>query len=149
MVNRMTILAKLMSFLYWIRSYYRKTFFRKNGYSYSVCSLEAEPPLILGQIWGRFSERALKRSHGMRFCAALFWFPSYEPVYGKKCWNRPNLTFDDLWLPGLWPDLKKVRSSFVTIFDALSNAAYRVSLRGPGAELEGAITDPPPSGEGK
>ena len=26
---------------------------------------------------------------------------------------------------------------FVTIFDALSNAAYRVSLHGPGAQLEG------------
>ena len=31
------------------------------------------------------------------------------------------------------------------LFDALSNAAYRVSLRGPGAELEGvAINDPLP-----
>ena len=29
------------------------------------------------------------------------------------------------------------RSSFVMIFDALSNAAYRVSLRSPGAEIEG------------
>ena len=33
------------------------------------------------------------------------------------------------------------------IFGALSNAAYRVSLRGPGAELEGALKSPPPSGE--
>ena len=47
-------------------------------------------------------------------------------------------------VPGSLPDLKKDQSSFIMIFDALSNAAYRVSLRGPGAELEGAITDPPP-----
>ena len=31
------------------------------------------------------------------------------------------------------------------IFDALSNAAYRESLRGPGAEIEGGgSTTPPP-----
>ena len=30
------------------------------------------------------------------------------------------------------------------IFDALSNAAYRVSLRGPGAEIEGGSQQPPP-----
>ena len=29
------------------------------------------------------------------------------------------------------------------IFDTLSNAAYRVSLRGPGAELEGGLNTPP------
>ena len=33
------------------------------------------------------------------------------------------------------------------IFDALSNAAYRVSLRGPGVELEGAINDTPSGDE--
>ena len=36
------------------------------------------------------------------------------------------------------------------IFGALSNAAYRVSLRGPGAEIEGGLSRaPPPSGGGK
>ena len=37
------------------------------------------------------------------------------------------------------------------IFDALSNAAHRVSLRGPGAEIEGGgfSTTPPPVGGGK
>ena len=30
------------------------------------------------------------------------------------------------------------------IFDALSNAAYRVSLRGPGAEIDGVSQPPPP-----
>ena len=33
------------------------------------------------------------------------------------------------------------------IFDALWNTAYRVSLRGPAAELEGG--SPPPAGGGK
>ena len=31
------------------------------------------------------------------------------------------------------------------IFDALSNAAYRESLRGPGAEIGGGSQQPPPS----
>ena len=36
------------------------------------------------------------------------------------------------------------------IFDALSNAAYRVPLRGPGAEIEGGVlNNPPPAGGGK
>ena len=30
------------------------------------------------------------------------------------------------------------------IFGALSNAAYRMSLRGPGAEIEGGSQEPPP-----
>ena len=30
------------------------------------------------------------------------------------------------------------------IFSALSNAAYRVSLRGPGAEIEGGSQEAPP-----
>ena len=32
------------------------------------------------------------------------------------------------------------------ISDALSNAAYRVSLRGPGAEIEGGSQQPPAGG---
>ena len=32
------------------------------------------------------------------------------------------------------------------IFDALSNAAYRVSLRDPGAEIEGGFSTPPAGG---
>ena len=36
------------------------------------------------------------------------------------------------------------------IFDALSNAAYRVSLRGPGAEIEGGgFSTTTPAGGGK
>ena len=54
----------------------------------------------------------------------------------------------DLWWPLVtwpltWP--KNDRSSFVMILDALSNAAYRVSLRGPGAELDGDVQTPSPA----
>ena len=50
------------------------------------------------------------------------------------------MTFGDLTF-----DLtKNDRNIFVMIFGALLNAAYRVSLRGPGAELEGALKSPPP-----
>ena len=58
----------------------------------------------------------------------------------KKMLKRPNLTFDDLWWPDIWPDLKIDRSSFVMLCDALLNPAYRLSLRGPEAELEGVST---------
>ena len=57
----------------------------------------------------------------------------------EKCWNRPNLTFGDLWWADLWPDLKNDRSSFFVNFDALSNAVCRVSLHGPWAELDGGV----------
>ena len=58
------------------------------------------------------------------------------------------LAFNDLWWPDLWPDQKSDRSDFFLIFDALSNAAFAVSLRGPGAELEGGVQTPPPAGRG-
>ena len=53
--------------------------------------------------------------------------------------NRRILAFNDLWWPDLWPDQKSDRRDFFLIFGALSNAAYPVSLRGPGAELEGGV----------
>ena len=52
----------------------------------------------------------------------------------EKYLKWQNLTFGDLWSPGLYDN----RSSFaIVLFYALLNAAYRVSLHGPGAELEG------------
>ena len=48
-----------------------------------------------------------------------------------------NLTFD-------LTQKTDLSINVVMIFDALSNAAYHVSLRGPGAELEGALKSPPP-----
>ena len=41
--------------------------------------------------------------------------------------NREHFTFDDLWWPDLWPDLKNDRSAFLMILDELSNAACRMS----------------------
>ena len=49
-----------------------------------------------------------------------------------------DLSFD---LTKKWP------SDFFLIVDALSNAAFPVSLRGPGAELEGGVQTPPQQGE--
>ena len=57
--------------------------------------------------------------------------------------NRRILAFDDLWWPDLWPDQKIDRSDFFLIFDALSNAAFSVSLRCPGTDLEGGVQTPP------
>ena len=51
--------------------------------------------------------------------------------------NREHFDFDDLWWPDLWHDLKNDRSTFLLILDELSNAAYRMSLRSSGAELDG------------
>ena len=45
--------------------------------------------------------------------------------------------------------LKNDRISFAMLFGTLSNAAYRVSLRGTGAEIEGGSQEPPLSGGGK
>ena len=51
--------------------------------------------------------------------------------------NREHFNFDDPWWPDLWPDLKNDLSTFLLILDELSNAAYRMSLRSSGAELDG------------
>ena len=54
------------------------------------------------------------------------------------------MTFGDLWWPYLWSDLNTDRSLSVIIFDTLSIVAYRVSLGGTGAELEGGVKTLPP-----
>ena len=60
----------------------------------------------------------------------------------EKCWKAQNLTFGGLWWPDLWPDTKIDLSVSFIIFYALSIAAYRASLRGPWAELEGSMKTP-------
>ena len=67
--KRNTMQATEMLCLYWVKSYYRKLFFCKNGYFWSFCSMEAKS-LIINQyqyqsirsisIWGHISERTLK-----------------------------------------------------------------------------------------
>ena len=68
------------------------------------------------------------------FCADL-----YKNVENGKIWP---LVISGLCWPDLWPDLKIDRSFSIIIVDVLSIAAYRVSLRGAGAELEGAWNTP-------
>ena len=70
-------------------------------------------------------------------CASLSENVEIGPIWPLVTTN--DLSFD------VWPDLKK-RGSFVMIFDAPSNAAYHVSLRGPGAEIEGVLNNPPACG---
>ena len=101
-------------------------------------------PFILGEILGNTSERTLKELSNALFQGAVAFLvpPSYLPIW-RKCWKRQNLTFGELWWPDLWPGLKIHWSLSVIIFDALSIATYRVSLRGPGAELEGNVKTAP------
>ena len=63
---------------------------------------------------------------------------------GEKYANRQNLIFGGLWLPNFWPDLKMTEAVSSWFFDTLSNAAYCVSLHGPGVELEGVFNSPSP-----
>ena len=56
-----------------------------------------------------------------------------------KYWNF------DPWRPQFWPEPKHDRNDFEIIFRELSNAAFRFSLRRPGAEIMGgAFKRPPP-----
>ena len=147
-----------MLYLYWVKSYYRKTFIAKTANFFSFCcSLEAKP-LILDQIWGHNNERALKELSNALFRSTVaLLVPELCANLSKigllimlKIGQIRHLMTSGLWWPELWHDLKNDRNSFVVIFDALSNAAYRVSVRGPGAELEGGLQNTPSSiGGGK
>ena len=81
-------------------------------------------------------ERALKKTTK---CAYLWRCSSSDSREMRriveKCWRSENLAFDNLWWPGLWPDLRNDWSRFVLIFDAFSNASYRVYPHGPVAVL--------------
>ena len=137
------MLAKSMSWLYWVKSYYRKTIFAKKR-------LFLEFLLSGGQTVDlRSNLRTRWRKNVKRAIECAFLQCCISSGYGvmcqfvEKCWNRQNLTFGDLWWPDLWPDLKNDWSSFFMIFDALSNAVYRVSLHGPWAELDGGCSNTP------
>ena len=58
------------------------------------------------------------------------------------------LNFDPWW-PQFWPEPKNDRNDFEMIFSELSNAAFRFSLRRPGAEIMGDVQTPPPPAGGK
>ena len=63
----------------------------------------------------------------------------------EKFWNF------DPWWPQFWHEPKNDRNDFEIIFRELSNAAFRFSLRRPGAEIMGGVQTPPPppAGGGK
>ena len=56
-----------------------------------------------------------------------------------KFWNF------DPWRLQFWPEPKNDRNDFEMIFRELSNAAFRFSLRRPGAEIMGGRSNAPPS----
>ena len=61
----------------------------------------------------------------------------------RKMLKTAKFDLKYLWWPDLWPDQKIEQSLSINIFDGLLIAAYRVSLRGPGAQLEGGVKTPP------
>ena len=97
-----------------------------------------------------FEKRVNKLKFGMSI-EDWFYYNIYS-VFFSKFWKKNwLLQHQNPWLPDLCPDLKIDRNLSVIIFDALSIAVYRVSLRGPGAELEGGRENapPPPAQHGK
>ena len=68
-------------------------------------------------------------------------------IVEKPVWKFLNF---DPWRPQFWPETKNDRNDFEMIFRELSNAAFRFSLRRPGAEIMGrSNAPPPPAGGGK
>ena len=101
--KRSTMLAKEMVYLYWVNSYYRKNhFYRKKRLFFSFCSLEAKP-LILDQIWGNIEKKSKRGIEGALAQHCSYSSSRVMRQFVEKCWNRPNLTFGDLWWPDLWP----------------------------------------------
>ena len=75
-------------------------------------------------------------------------FKIKDSIVEKPFWNFLNL---DPWRPQFWPETKNDRSDFEMLFRELSNAAFRFSLRRPGAEIMGGRSNAPtpPAGGGK
>ena len=126
------------SFLYRIRnkSYCRKTI------SVQKCAILTFNDVRRLNGWPEPKPKCILTKELDKSCRMLFpRLSSYSSfrataAFIRKCRNRPNVTFDDLWWPHFWPDLKNDRSTFVMIFDELSNAAFPVSLPCLGATLD-------------
>ena len=102
--ERSAVLAEWIPCRYWVKSYWWFVF-RKTAI-FCFCSVETKL-LILDQIWGHIAERTLKELSNALSCGAVaLLVPKSCASFSKKCWNRPNLIFDDLWWSDLWPDLK-------------------------------------------
>ena len=54
------------------------------------------------------------------------------------------MTFDDLWWPQFWPEVKNDRYDFVMNSDELSIVFFRLSIRRLGAEIDGGVFKHPP-----
>ena len=117
--ERNTMLAKVMSWRFWVKSYWRKNVFRKNGYFWSFCPLEAKP-LTWGQIWEHYSERSVKGLSNALFRGAVALsvpeiavgsFQNVEIVNILPLVTSGDLTFD------LTQKMTEVFSSlFLTLF---------------------------------
>ena len=102
----------------------KKDIFRKNGYF-----------LVLLSGYQTVYHLSTQRKTAIECAFPLRCSSSDSRVmrrFVEKCWKNKISTFDDLW----WADLKKWTKQFRHYFYALSNAAYCVSLHGPGAESE-------------
>ena len=99
--KRHTMTEKWMSYFAWVKLLPNKTFF-------DFFSLEAQP-LTSIQIWGLTPEKKRKKSYrvGTLICSAVaLLIPEMCVGLSKtKCGNGQNLTIDDLWWPGLWPNI--------------------------------------------
>ena len=110
-----------------------KNICRENGYFYSFCPLEAKP-LTWGQIWEHYSERSVKGLSNALFCGAVaLLVPELADGSFQTYGNGLNLTFDDLWWPDLWPDLKTrgVYPSFFLMLFRLPLTACRYVAQEP------------------
>ena len=137
--RRNMALAKWMLCLYWVKSYCRKTLLAKKRLFLEFLLSGSQTVDLRSNLrahWQRNAKRAIECAFAGRCNSSGSRIMSR---FVEKCWKQLNLTYGDLWWPDLWTDLINDRTSFVMIFGALSNTAYRMSLRGSGAYLEGGV----------
>ena len=139
------MLAKWISCLYWVKSYYRKTFFCKNDF-FSIyalwmlnrwSSVTSEYTYVCENSVKELSNALLRGTIVLLVFELFVSLPKIVEL--GQIW--PLVT----WWPDLSLDLKHDWSIFVMLFNALSNAAYCVSLCGSGAELERCSSATPPA----
>ena len=110
-----TMVLHSFFYLYGIKSYCRKTISDQIGHFGFPWPLEVKP-LTIAQIWWHVSERAVKGLSSAFFRALLAVLVHELQRLKEKnieiTKNPENLTFDDLWWPYLWPDLKNDWSTF-------------------------------------
>ena len=105
--------------------------------------------LTLGQIWHRYCNGEFNYVSNAIFGIFLsIIVPEIMEVFPK--WCSPfvkNSKILHFFAPGghnFDPNKKKIRNSFDWVFDDISNAACRMSLRRSGTELDGGADKPPP-----